>query len=169
MWAWIGVAVLASYKLSMPEVEAISFSKLTAFLAIGLGGVTCFIGGWFADRIGKARVTIIAMAVSGLAALGTAATFGGPPWITFIVVVIWGIAIIPDSPQFSALVADASPPQIAGSLMTFQTAIGFGLTIFTVQAVPYAVEYTSWPIVISVMALGPVFGIWSMLRLEKLG
>ncbi|MEM9279849.1 MAG: MFS transporter [Pseudomonadota bacterium] len=168
MWAWIGVATLASYRLSMPEADAVSFSKLTAFLAIGLGGITCFIGGYVADRIGKAQVTIVAMAVSGLAALATAATFGGPPWLTFVVVLVWGIAIVPDSPQFSALVADGSPPEIAGSLMTFQTAIGFALTIFTVQITPYVVELTNWPTVMAIMALGPAFGIWYMLKLKQL-
>ena len=168
MWAWVGVATLASYRFSMGEAEAVSFSKLTAFLAIGLGGVASIVGGYVADRIGKAHVTIIAMTVSGLAAVATAATFGGPPWITFLIVIIWGIAIVPDSPQFSALVADASPPEIAGSLMTFQTAIGFALTIFTVQITPYVVELTSWPTVMVIMALGPAFGIWYMRKLKRL-
>ena len=167
MWAWVGVATLASYRFSMGEAEAVSFSKLTAFLAIGLGGVASIVGGYVADRIGKAQVTIIAMTVSGLAAITTAATFGGPPWVTFLVVIIWGIAIVPDSPQFSALVADASPPEIAGSLMTFQTAIGFALTIFTVQITPYVVELTNWPTVMVIMALGPAFGIWYMRKLGK--
>ncbi len=169
MWAWIGVATLASYQFTMGEADAISFSKLTAFIAIGAGGIACIFGGYWADRIGKARVTIIAMVASGLAALATAASFGGPAWITFIAAVIWGIAIIPDSPQFSALVADGSPPEIAGSLMTFQTAIGFALTIFTVQITPYVVSQTSWPTVMVIMALGPLFGIYFMRKLEKLG
>lgn len=168
MWAWIGVATLASYRLTMGEAEAVSFSKLTAFLAIGLGGATCFLGGILADRIGKAEVTIIAMTISGTSAIAAALTFGGPAWITFVVVLIWGISIVPDSPQFSALVADGSPPEIAGSLMTFQTAIGFGLTIFTVQATPYFVEQTSWSTAMMVMALGPAFGIWFMWKLKNL-
>ena len=168
MWAWIGAAVFVSYRVSMPEPDALSLSKLTSFLAIGLGSLTCFAGGWLADRIGKAQVTIIAMSVSGLAALATAATFGGPPWLTLVCVIIWGVAIIPDSPQFSALVADGSPPKIAGSLMTFQTAIGFALTIFTVQITPMAVSLTSWPTVMVIMAAGPAFGIWFMRKLKKL-
>lgn len=168
MWAWIGVACYASYSLSMSDADAVSFSKITAFLAIGLGGVACFFGGYWADRIGKAQVTIIAMVFSFLGAVLTAATFGGPPWLTFIAVVIWGIAIIPDSPQFSALVADGSPPQIAGSLMTFQTAIGFALTIFTVQITPYVVAWTNWPTVILIMAIGPIFGIFFMWKLKNL-
>ncbi|MEO1141263.1 MAG: MFS transporter [Pseudomonadota bacterium] len=168
MWAWIGVATLASYQFSMAEADAISFSKLTAFLAIGIGGFACIAGGYVADRIGKAQVTIIAMMVSGIAAVATALSFGGPPWITFIAVLIWGLAVIPDSPQFSALVADGSPPEIAGSLMTFQTAIGFALTIFTVQITPFVVEILGWPIVLAIMGAGPVFGIYFMRKLQAL-
>jgi len=40
------------------------------------------------------------------------------------VALVWGVTVIADSAQFSALVADASPPDQAGSLMTFQTALG---------------------------------------------
>ena len=169
MWAWVGVIAYASFSFSIANEEALSLSKLVAFLAIAAGGVGCVLGGYVADRIGKARVTIIAMAVSGLAAVATAASFGGPVWITVIFIVIWGLAIIPDSPQFSALVADASPPEIAGSLMTLQTAIGFALTIFTVQAAPLLAGVTGWPTVIIIMALGPLFGIWFMRKLETLG
>ena len=71
-----------------------------------------------------------------LAGLATAAAFGGPVWLFVPLVLVWGAAVIPDSAQFSALVADAAPPERAGSLLTFQTAIGFTLTFFTVQAVP---------------------------------
>ena len=76
------------------------------------------------------------MAVSALAGLATAAAFRGPVWLFVPLVLVWGAAVIPDSAQFSALVADAVPPERAGSLLTFQTAIGFTLTFFTVQAVP---------------------------------
>ena len=44
------------------------------------------------------------------------------PIALILIVIIWGLTIVPDSAQFSALVADASPPEKAGSLMTFQTA-----------------------------------------------
>lgn len=168
MWAWIGVATLASYRYSLPEEAAVSLSKLTAFIAIAAGGLACAAGGYIADRIGKVEVTILAMAVSGTAALATALSFGGPVWITFVIVVVWGVSIIPDSPQFSALVADGSRPEIAGSLMTFQTALGFTLTIFTVQLTPWIVSMTGWPFVIALMALGPACGIFFMQKLRTL-
>jgi MFS family permease len=167
MWAWIGIASAASYAGTLDEASAISLGKLTAFLAIALGGLTCIAAGVAADRIGKAEVTILAMAASGFAALLTAATFGGPVWITFVLVLVWGIAVIPDSAQFSALVADAAPPQLSGSLLTFQTALGFALTVATVQATPVAAAVLGWPLVLALMALGPAAGIIAMLPLRR--
>ncbi|MBL4892578.1 MAG: MFS transporter [Rhizobiaceae bacterium] len=90
MWAWVAAATTVSYSVTLPASEAEWLSKLTAFIAIGAGGITCLFAGKLADRIGKAEVTIIAMALSGTAALATAATFGGPVWLTFTIVVIWG-------------------------------------------------------------------------------
>ncbi len=164
MWAWIGVAAAASYSVSMSEQEANDFAKLTAFFAIAGGGLACIVAGYAADRIGKANITIIAMVVSGASAVLTALTFGGPPWLTFIVVLVWGISVIPDSAQFSALVADASPPDQAGSLLTLQTSLGFTLTFFTVQLTPTVVGWVGWPILIAILALGPAFGVLAMLR-----
>ncbi|MEP3275015.1 MAG: MFS transporter [Stappiaceae bacterium] len=169
MWAWIGAAMAVSYGSSLPTQEAEQLAKITAFVAIGAGGISCVYAGWFADKVGKAETTIIAMALSGLSALATAATFGGPVWLTFVVVVVWGITIIPDSAQFSALVADASSPEQAGSLMTLQTALGFTLTFFTVQGMPLLVNVLGWAPVLAILALGPVFGIVAMLRLRAMG
>jgi MFS family permease len=169
MWAWVGAACAVSYGASLPELEAERLAKITAFVAIGAGGGVCAIAGRVADKIGKAEVTIIAMGVSGVAAIGTAATFGGPVWLTFAIVVVWGIAIIPDSAQFSALVADASPPEQAGSLMTFQTALGFALTFVTVQVTPVLAATFGWPVVLAALALGPAFGIIAMMKLRTMG
>jgi len=168
MWAWIGVAAAASYAATMPLENATELAKLTAFAAIALGGIACVPAGAIADRIGKAQLTIIAMVVSGAAALATAATFGGPAWITFAVVMVWGISIIPDSAQFSALVADNGPPDLAGSLMTLQVALGFTLTILTVQMTPVLAATFGWPPILAVMAFGPAFGIYSMWRFTRL-
>ncbi len=169
MWAWIGAATAVSYGASLPASQAVPLAKLSTFLSIAAGGIASGIAGLVADRIGKANLTIIAMAVSGGCALITAATFGGPVWFTFLIVIVWGAAISPDSPQFSALVADASPPEQAGSLLTFQTALGFGLTIVTVQLTPLVASALGWPLLLALLALGPAFGIVAMLRLKAMG
>ncbi len=167
VWAWASTAAAVSYAHTLGPIEAESLGKLTAFLAIALGAPVCVFAGHFADRIGKAEVTIIALACSGTAALAVAATFGGPVWITFALFIIWGIAVIPDSAQFSALVADYSPPSLAGSLLTLQTALGFTLTIFTVQGAPVLAEAFGWPTVLAGLAIGPVAGIIAMRPLRR--
>lgn len=168
MWAWIATATAVSYGASMPAADATHWAKLTAFASIGAGGIASVLAGLAADRIGKAEIAAIAMAVSGTSAVLVAITFGGAPWLTFVLVLVWGISVIPDSAQFSALVADASPPSQAGSLMTFQTALGFGLTFVTVQVVPSLAMAFGWAIVLAALALGPALGIVAMLRLRSL-
>ncbi len=168
MWAWIGVALAVSFSAHMPAETAIPLSRLIAFLTIAAGGAACVVAGIMADRIGKANIAIAAMVISGTAALASALTFGGPVWLTILCVLIWGASILPDSAQFSALVADYAPPDQAGSLMSFQTALGFALTFFTVQLTPLGAELIGWPGVFVMMAIGPAFGILGMLRLKRL-
>ena len=163
-WTWASVAAGAWFVLRLPEDEAISLAKLTALLAITSGAPACIIAGYYADRLGRARIAIWSMAASGTLAVLTGIAFGGPVWLGIMLFVLWGIAVVPDSAQFSALVADAAPPEYAGSLLTFQTALGFGLTIITVEvALPLAQAF-GWPILLATLALGPAFGIWSLRR-----
>ena len=53
--------------------------------------------------------------------------------------------------------------------MTFQTALGFALTILTVQATPALAASFGWPLIFAIMAFGPAFGVVAMLRLQRLG
>lgn len=167
MWSWIGIALSVSFLSQMPEAEANQFAKLMAFIIIGSGALSCGIAGWVADRIGKAELTIIAMAVSGICAILFALTFGGSVWVTVVISIIWGIAIIPDSAQFSVLVADHARSDQAGSLLTFQTALGFALTIATVQLAPVVAEQAGWAVMMGMLALGPAAGIFAMWGLKK--
>jgi len=167
MWAWIGVALAVSFSYQLPASQAEELAKITAFVVIGLGAISCPLAGVVADRIGKAELTIAAMALSGLSAILFAVTFGGNIWLTITIAAVWGIFIIPDSAQFSALVADYAPADKAGSLMTLQTALGFALTTITVQLAPYIVAKTGWPLVMASLALGPMFGIYSMWKLRQ--
>ena len=169
LWAWLPAAAAASFAAQMEPAAATRLATWTAFAAIGLGALSAVWAGWVAGRIGKANVAVIALVASLLAGLATAASFGGPWWITAVLFVIWGIAVIPDSAQFSALVADAAPPQVAGSLMTFQTALGFLLTFLTVQSAPVIAAATGWQPVLAILAIGPALGIASMWTLRERG
>ena len=115
------------------------------------------------DRQRATRNIIIFTALmSGLAWGG--AQLGGTPKEPGLGLLVWGAAIVPDSAQFSALIADHAPPHLVGSLMAMQTALGFALTIVTVQATPMLAAALGWPLTLAVMAFGPAFGIRSLRR-----
>ena len=164
-WAWVGI--IASGSFAAAGTSDPDLAKLVAFLAIALGGLACVPAGRLADRIGKARVAAVILILSCGSALMAAFGYGGPVWLMAIVLVIWGLTVIPDSALFSALVADNAPPERAGSIMTLQNAIGFLLTAITVQLTPVAAEAIGWPLVLAIMALGPAAGFLAMRALQR--
>ncbi|MEM7189956.1 MAG: MFS transporter [Pseudomonadota bacterium] len=168
LWAWVGVVAAGSYAAAGGE-DVSGLAKATAFLAIALGGIVCLPAGVWADRTGKAKVAALVLTSSSLFAVLAALGYGGPIWLMMPILILWGILVIPDSALFSSLVADAAPPERAGSIMTLQNAIGFLLTAGTVQVAPIAAEAWGWSTVMATMAIGPVFGIWCMQRLRAMG
>jgi MFS family permease len=160
-WAWVAVFASGSFALAGAP-DAGGLGKLTAFAAIALGGLACVPAGWWADRLGRARVAQLCLIASGGAALASAALYGGPVWPMMAVLILWGITIVPDSALYSTLVADAAPPERAGSLLTIQNAAGFLLTALTVQAAPALAATIGWAWVLAIMSLGPAIGIRAM-------
>jgi len=166
-WAWVAVAVALSFEPNLGEEASVTAARVLAAVSIVLGALLCVPAGRLADRIGKARIAGFCMIASAFAAFGTAASFGGDPWITVIFVLIWGAFVIPDSAQFSALVADAAPPERVGSLMTLQTALGFLLTAVSVQGAPVVAAQLGWPVTLVILGIGPMLGVEAMRRLDQ--
>ena len=52
--------------------------------------------------------------------------------------------------------------------LTFQTAVGFLITVVTIQGVPLVVAARGWPAAIALLGLGPILGAVAMLRLSPL-
>ena len=165
-WAWVA-AIAATAATRAGHEQALSFGSGVAFLSIALGAAACVPAGWYADRAGKAPVARLAMIGSAVSGLLAATSFAfAPLWLLTLCLIVWGICIIPDSALFSALVADHAPPELSGSLMTLQTAIGFAITILTVQSLPLLADHAGWPIAMALLAIGPLLGQWAMARLS---
>jgi len=166
MWAWIGVFLQASFALSLPAAEASTAARLGAFGAIGAGAVGCVAAGYLADRVGRTAITIAAMAVSGACAATVGFAFGSSPALLVAITLIWGVAIVADSAQFSAAVAELADRTRVGTMLTFQTALGFTLTLATIHLMPVWVEALGWRYAFVPLAIGPAFGAWAMARLR---
>jgi predicted MFS family arabinose efflux permease len=161
MWTWVPtfLAVAAAGRVGTAAVD------LAAFGAIAVGGLGCVWGGLAADRIGRARVVNLSMAVSGACCLVVGLTVQGPFWAVALLVWIWGFFVVADSAQFSTMITEVAPADSVGTALTLQTSMGFLLTMVTIQAVPTMVDWVDWRWAFAFLALGPAVGIGSIRRL----
>ena len=167
MWAWLIVFLSASFQINPGGSSAPVWASLMTFAAIGIGGAAgCLAGGVIADRWGRTLLTSAAMTLSGACAVAIGFLFGGPPWLLAALCVIWGFAIVADSAQFSASVAELAEPQLVGTMLTAQTSGGFLLTLVTIQLVPWVVDMVGWTYAFAFLAIGPAAGVVAMLRLR---
>jgi MFS family permease len=94
--------------------------------------------------------------------------FGGPTWLIIVVGLIWGFTVVADSAQFSAMVTEVGDQSYVGTALTMQIAIGFTISAATIWIIPIVEEATTWRWAFAVLALGPLVGILSMVRLKAL-
>jgi MFS family permease len=141
---------------------------VAAFGAIGTGALGCVLGGWWADRIGRARWVNLSMAISGACCLVVGLLFGGSFWVLVALAWVWGFFIVADSAQFSAMVTEVAPSHAVGTALTLQTSIGFLLTMVTIQGVPAIVAVAGWQWAFPVLALGPALGILAIRRFQQM-
>jgi MFS family permease len=168
MWAWIVVFLGESLHARGGGDYAGMNPSMAAFVVIAVGSLGCWTGGLVADRWGRTTLTMAAMAASGLCALAIGTTFGGPPWLTLAVAVVWGITVIADSAQFSTAVTELAPPAYVGTALTTQTCVGFTITMASIWLVPVVVRHAGWPWAFATLAAGPFLGVVAMARLRTL-
>ena len=166
MWAWVGPFLAASFAAWRGEGAANAReASLATFCVIAVGALGCVAAGKLADRIGRVPVTVGAMAVSGTCCLLAGAAFGAAPAVTIALCLVWGVAVVADSAQFSASVAAFSAPGLIGTMLTVQNCVGFALTLVTIQLVPVLIAATGWGTAFAMLAIGPALGCVAMLRL----
>ncbi len=165
VWTWLPAYLAASTARTGSPVPV----GVAAFAAIGVAGVAgCLLGGWLGDRVGRARLAALAMLTSATCCVAAAFAFGGPPLVVLALALVWGAAVIADSGLFSACTSQVVDPRYTGTALTTQTAVGFLLTVVTIQATPLVAERAGWPVAVALLGLGPVAGAVAMLRLARL-
>jgi len=170
MWGWIAVILAAASGWSRSK------SEFGTAVVIAIGAVGCIWAGMASDRLQlaadsariaqRARVTVIAMGVSAACCIVAALVFHFP-LVLLLVSLIWGIAVIADSAQFSAIISEVAEKSYMGTALTLQTALGFLLTAFVIRLMAAIASRFGWQIAVASMALGPVLGIWAMTGLMK--
>lgn len=161
-WTWIPAFLAASAAASGGSSTAVA---VAAFGSLAAGAAGCVWGGLSADRKGRERLVIQALAGSGACSLVIGFAFGAPlAWVTLIAWV-WGFFVVADSAQFSTLVTESVPPHAVGTALTVQTSLGFLLTTVSIQLLPPIAAQVGWRWAFPVLVLGPIAGIAAVRRL----
>ncbi len=65
-----------------------------------------------------------------------------------------------------ASVVELSKPELVGTMLTLQTALGFTLTLVTIHLMPLWLDGLGWRYAFMPLAVGPFLGVWAMARLR---
>jgi MFS family permease len=84
------------------------------------------------------------------------------PAILIPLALIWGIAVIADSAQFSTIISEVSDKNYVGTALTCQVALGFLLTAGVIRLMAAIAAHYGWQWALASMAIGPLLGIWAM-------
>lgn len=162
-WAFVPV-MLSWYMISNVQVQ-ISVS-LWSFIIIGVGGISCTIGGYWSIKKSSKWVSKISLAVSGLCCLLIPLGFHLPLVLFLLLLLTWGIFVIPDSPQFSTMVAQSSESSYVATGLTIVNSLGFAITIVSIQLVNLIWSATDNVFVFWLMAFGPLAGFWAISKYQ---
>ena len=157
LWTWLPLFLVAA--TSANEATA----GIASFLTIGIaGGVGGLIGGWASGRFGRGRASAVAMIISGICCLVSPLFFNSSWPVMILLLGVWGASAVADSPVFSTALSEVADARYTGTALTTQTAIGFLLTLVTIQTVPMVAELIGWQYSFLILAPGPLLGAVAM-------
>jgi MFS family permease len=151
-WAFVPVvlAAQAAAPLNVP---------LWAFLVIAAGTLGCVAGGLVSTRTGSAPVAFAQLFASGACCALSPLLFYAPTPLYLAFVLFWGVAVVGDSPQFSALNAANAPPALVGSALTIVNCIGFSITIPSIELLNWAAPRIGPQWLFLLLVPGPLLGL----------
>ena len=160
MWelytVWVLVPAILATRLAG---AALSWA---AFAVLGAGAVGCIGGGLWARRVGSARVAAWQLGASGLCCVAAPWLLNAPAALFGLWLLLWGVTVAGDSPQFSALTAANAPLQAVGSVLTLANSIGFAISIASIQLFVTLAQTRPLGTLLPWLGLGPLLGLLAL-------
>ncbi len=157
-WTFVPL-ILAHYQLLHPDF--MNNPSILAFVIIAIGGVGCVAGGYLSLKIGSSKTAFIALAISGICCGISPFLYEMPLGLFLTILLLWGMAVIADSPQFSTLVAQNADTEVKGTALTIVNSIGFFITIISIQLLTLLMELVAFEYLFLALSVGPVFGLFA--------
>ncbi|HEX7902742.1 MAG TPA: MFS transporter [Chitinophagaceae bacterium] len=145
-------------------------TPLLSFFVIASGMISSIAGGYLSQKWGNARVAFMALLISGSCCLLSPLFFYLPPPFFILLLLIWGLTVSPDSPQFSTLVANYSPPHLKATALTIYNSIGFSITAISLVVLDRIINWINpgyEHFAFMILGLGAIAGLPPILRLMK--
>lgn len=167
LYAFWTIVPLFIVRADLAHALAINQVSLLVFSVIASGALGCVAVAWLNQYISSSRLAMAALLLSGLCCIAFALGWRVlPAELLLLILMLWGATVIADSPQFSALSAQACPAEQIGAALAIQNAIGFSITIVSIALVTSAFERigldAAW-----VLVIGPILGIFGFCRHYK--
>ena len=154
-WAFVPM-ILTVYK-QQSEIEL--NIALWSFLIIASGAIGCSMGGLFSLKLGSAKIAFYQLSCSAVCCLIFPFILSSANVIFLSYLLIWGVTVAGDSPQFSSLNAKTAPPDAVASAVTLVICLGFSLTIISMYVFKLLLSNLGLEIAVSLIAIGPLCGL----------
>jgi MFS family permease len=138
-----------------------------SFLIIAAGSIGCIGGGLLTRWVAPGRVAAAQLAASGLCCLASPLFFSAPPAVFAGVMIVWGMVVVGDSPQFSTVIAGNAPPERVGSALTLVNGIGFSITVVSIELLSVLSEHIDPAFLFLFLTPGPILGLIAMRPIVK--
>jgi len=162
---WSLVSFYLAERLKDSHSDRGPMLPLLSFATVGAGAAGCVAGGLISKLSGERKVALFSLIVSGTMCLLSGVAFQLPVWLLATYVIVWGVFVVSDSPQFSALAARYCPPEYTGTALTVQNGIGFAVTVVSIQLLPILSSSVGWNRALVFLGIGPALGAYFMTRL----
>jgi hypothetical protein len=159
-WAFVPWAI--HFYISKNSFAA--HESLLAFIVIASGTIGCIVGGKLSASVGSKKIARFALVASGICCLLSPWVWSLSPVFFLAFMIFWGVMVVADSPQFSALVAIHAPASVRGSAITITVCIGFAISIVSIQLLNSLQTILPGEYLFLLLAPGPALGVLLMNR-----
>ncbi|WP_233266411.1 MFS transporter [Cobetia sp. L2A1] len=170
MWELYTLWALVPLLLSqMASLNGMTLSPaqlaLHSFVVIAVGAPGCVVGGWLSRSRGSlwvARLGLagsVALTMLFVFAMQQEAGYG----VLFLLLSLWSLLAVIDSPQFSALAAGGTPVELQASALALMNAFGFSLSLVSIALLTPLVASHGSLMLLAILP-GPLLGLLALTR-----